>query len=306
FSPQYLLAGLAGSDPEYARLECAGPTKAALLTGIPDKNADEEAVDEQADTGHRDLVMPVRLASGPVRPPLPGRRPREVEDGQEEVDVPVARVGVGVGTVPGEHGRRALLHEVRAPVDAEGQRPLLHVDDLLGAGHVRVALPGLAGPQRPAPQLQGRPRVAPGQQRPRPAVTALAQHLVPVRRELPDRRLLLHLHQPRRRDAQRGRDADERAEVRVAAALLQPDEDALAHPGPSRQLVQAPAVTGPERPDGPRHGLPDRALLAHSSSSRRVRPRRPGPSRPPWSRAPRPVPRSGAPRLVTAARPVLP
>src|SRR5690606_12194078 len=90
-------------------------------------------------------------------------------------------------------------------------------------------------------------------------------------REHPDRRLLLHLHQPRQRDAQRVRDADERAQVRVAAALLQPDEDALAHPGPSRQLVQAPAVTGPERPDGPRHGLPDRALLAHSSSSRRVR-----------------------------------
>ncbi len=63
FSPQYLLDGLAGIDTEYARLECAGPTKAALLTGIPDKKDDEEAVDEQADTGYRYLVMPVRLAS---------------------------------------------------------------------------------------------------------------------------------------------------------------------------------------------------------------------------------------------------
>lgn len=63
FSPQYLLDGLAGIDTEYARLECAGPTKAALLTGIPDKKDDEEAVDEQADTGYRYLVMPVRLTS---------------------------------------------------------------------------------------------------------------------------------------------------------------------------------------------------------------------------------------------------
>src|SRR5690606_28019240 len=62
-SPQSLLDGLAGTDTEYARLECAGPTKAALLTGIPDKKDDEDAVDEQADTGYRYLVMPVRLTS---------------------------------------------------------------------------------------------------------------------------------------------------------------------------------------------------------------------------------------------------
>ena len=62
FAPQYLLDGLAGIDTEYARLECAGPTKAALLTGIPDKKDDEEAPPE-TDTGFRYLAMPVRLTS---------------------------------------------------------------------------------------------------------------------------------------------------------------------------------------------------------------------------------------------------
>ncbi|GAA0553173.1 DNA polymerase III subunit beta [Actinomadura livida] len=64
FAPQYLLDGLAGIDTEYARLECAGPTKAALLTAIPDKkDDDEDAPGDQADTGYRYLVMPVRLNS---------------------------------------------------------------------------------------------------------------------------------------------------------------------------------------------------------------------------------------------------
>ncbi|TYK50697.1 DNA polymerase III subunit beta [Actinomadura decatromicini] len=62
FAPQYLLDGLAGIDTEYARLECAGPTKAALLTGIPDKKDDEDAPPE-SDTGFRYLAMPVRLTS---------------------------------------------------------------------------------------------------------------------------------------------------------------------------------------------------------------------------------------------------
>ncbi|MGI5205736.1 DNA polymerase III subunit beta [Spirillospora sp. CA-108201] len=62
FAPQYLLDGLAGIDTEYARLECTGPTKAALLTAIPDKKDDEPAP-ENADTGYRYLAMPVRLTS---------------------------------------------------------------------------------------------------------------------------------------------------------------------------------------------------------------------------------------------------
>ncbi|MEU8119041.1 DNA polymerase III subunit beta [Spirillospora sp. NPDC049024] len=65
FAPQYLLDGLAGIDTEYARLECSGPTKAALLTAIPDKKDDDEsdAAAEGADTGYRYLAMPVRLTS---------------------------------------------------------------------------------------------------------------------------------------------------------------------------------------------------------------------------------------------------
>ncbi|WP_026341427.1 DNA polymerase III subunit beta [Actinomadura atramentaria] len=62
FSPQYLLDGLAGVPGRYARLECTTPTKAALLTGIPDPEGDAEP-DEDADTGFRYLVMPIRLAS---------------------------------------------------------------------------------------------------------------------------------------------------------------------------------------------------------------------------------------------------
>jgi DNA polymerase-3 subunit beta len=62
FAPQYLLDGLAGIDTEHARLECAGPTKAALLTAIPDKKDDEEPPPE-SDTGYRYLAMPVRLTS---------------------------------------------------------------------------------------------------------------------------------------------------------------------------------------------------------------------------------------------------
>ncbi|MFD0684009.1 DNA polymerase III subunit beta [Actinomadura fibrosa] len=57
FSPQFLLDGLAGIDTEYARLECAGPTKAALLTAVPDGD------DAKDDTGFRYMVMPVRLTS---------------------------------------------------------------------------------------------------------------------------------------------------------------------------------------------------------------------------------------------------
>ena len=62
FAPQYLLDGLAGIDTEYARLECAGPTKAALLTAIPDTKDDEETP-PGTDTGYRYLAMPVRLTS---------------------------------------------------------------------------------------------------------------------------------------------------------------------------------------------------------------------------------------------------
>ncbi|MEV4001187.1 DNA polymerase III subunit beta [Actinomadura sp. NPDC049753] len=62
FAPQYLLDGLAGIDTEFARLECTGPTKAALLTAIPDKKDDEPAP-ENTDTGYRYLAMPVRLTS---------------------------------------------------------------------------------------------------------------------------------------------------------------------------------------------------------------------------------------------------
>ncbi|WP_243717755.1 DNA polymerase III subunit beta [Actinomadura sp. KC345] len=68
FAPQYLLDGLAGIDTEYARIECAGPTKAALLTAIPDKKDDSDEGektpdDDQSDTGYRYLAMPVRLTS---------------------------------------------------------------------------------------------------------------------------------------------------------------------------------------------------------------------------------------------------
>ncbi|MFC9971865.1 DNA polymerase III subunit beta [Spirillospora sp. NPDC127200] len=68
FSPQYLLDGLAGVHSRYTRLECTGPTKAALLTGIPDPEGDggddEDAVpDDTGDTGFRYLAMPVRLSS---------------------------------------------------------------------------------------------------------------------------------------------------------------------------------------------------------------------------------------------------
>jgi DNA polymerase-3 subunit beta len=68
FSPQYLLDGLAGIDTEFARLQCTGPTKAALLTAVPDRKDDEtsagtEATDPGGDTGFRYLAMPVRLSS---------------------------------------------------------------------------------------------------------------------------------------------------------------------------------------------------------------------------------------------------
>ncbi|WP_067821159.1 DNA polymerase III subunit beta [Actinomadura kijaniata] len=62
FSPQYLLDGLNGVHSRYARLECTGPTKAALLTGIPDPENEDEALDENGDTGFRYLAMPVRLS----------------------------------------------------------------------------------------------------------------------------------------------------------------------------------------------------------------------------------------------------
>ncbi|WP_225994063.1 DNA polymerase III subunit beta [Actinomadura rudentiformis] len=66
FSPHYLLDGLAGVHTEFARLQCTGPTKAALLSAIPDREGDEAAtapVDTDEDTGFRYLVMPVRLTS---------------------------------------------------------------------------------------------------------------------------------------------------------------------------------------------------------------------------------------------------
>jgi DNA polymerase III beta subunit len=68
FSPQYLLDGLAGIDTEFARLQCTGPTKAALLTAVPDKAKDDEApatesTDPGGDTGFRYLAMPVRLTA---------------------------------------------------------------------------------------------------------------------------------------------------------------------------------------------------------------------------------------------------
>ena len=67
FSPQYLLDGLAGVDTEVARLQCAGPTRAALLTAVPDReDGDGEGTDlgdPGGDTGFRYLVMPVRLTS---------------------------------------------------------------------------------------------------------------------------------------------------------------------------------------------------------------------------------------------------
>ncbi|MFD0854749.1 DNA polymerase III subunit beta, partial [Actinomadura adrarensis] len=68
FSPQYLLDGLAGIDTEFARLQCTGPTKAALLTAVPDGSKDDEAAatestDPGGDTGFRYLAMPVRLTA---------------------------------------------------------------------------------------------------------------------------------------------------------------------------------------------------------------------------------------------------
>lgn len=63
FSPQYLLDGLAGIETEFARLECSGPTRAALLTAIPDPEDDESEPDDDGDTGFRYLAMPVRLTS---------------------------------------------------------------------------------------------------------------------------------------------------------------------------------------------------------------------------------------------------
>ena len=69
FAPQYLLDGLAGIGTEYARIECAGPTKAALLTAVPDKKDDDSGEGEttsdgdKSDTGFRYLAMPVRLTA---------------------------------------------------------------------------------------------------------------------------------------------------------------------------------------------------------------------------------------------------
>lgn len=59
FSPQYLLDGLSGIDTEFARLQCTGPTKAALLSAVPDDADPSE--DPGTDTGFRYLAMPVRL-----------------------------------------------------------------------------------------------------------------------------------------------------------------------------------------------------------------------------------------------------
>ncbi|MFB4316376.1 DNA polymerase III subunit beta [Actinomadura sp. 21ATH] len=61
FSPQYLLDGLAGVDTEFARLQCTAPTKAALLSAVPDKTDDDHATDTGEDTGFRYLAMPVRI-----------------------------------------------------------------------------------------------------------------------------------------------------------------------------------------------------------------------------------------------------
>ncbi|MDL4773418.1 MULTISPECIES: DNA polymerase III subunit beta [Thermomonosporaceae] len=58
FSPQYLLDGLAGIGTEHARLECAGPIRAALLSAV----SDDEDTEDTAGTGYRYLVMPVRLS----------------------------------------------------------------------------------------------------------------------------------------------------------------------------------------------------------------------------------------------------
>jgi DNA polymerase III beta subunit len=68
FSPQYLLDGLVGIDTEFARLQCTGPTKAALLTAVPDQDGDDEtpateSTDPGGDTGFRYLAMPVRLTA---------------------------------------------------------------------------------------------------------------------------------------------------------------------------------------------------------------------------------------------------
>ena len=74
FSPQYLLDGLAGVRTEFARLQCTGPTKAALLTAVPDPEKDTGASEAEVpddafppdpggDTGYHYLAMPVRLAS---------------------------------------------------------------------------------------------------------------------------------------------------------------------------------------------------------------------------------------------------
>ncbi|MBX6768025.1 MAG: DNA polymerase III subunit beta, partial [Actinomadura rubrobrunea] len=67
FSPQYLLDGLAGIDTEYTRLECTGPTRPALLTGIPDRRDEDSGAeippDDPGDTGFRYLLMPIRMST---------------------------------------------------------------------------------------------------------------------------------------------------------------------------------------------------------------------------------------------------
>jgi hypothetical protein len=80
-------------------------------------------------------------------------------------------------------------------------------------------------------------------------------------------RLAAHIDQPGDGHAERVADPGERGQVRVRASPLQRDEDALAHPGTRRQLVQGPAAIGPEPLEGPRDSDGDVGWFGHVSVS---------------------------------------
>jgi hypothetical protein len=78
--------------------------------------------------------------------------------------------------------------------------------------------------------------------------------------------LAAHVDQPGDRYTERVADPGQRGQIGVRAALLQRDEDALAHPRTRRELVQRPAAIGPERLEGPRDGDGDVGWFGHLSA----------------------------------------
>src|SRR3954465_11078017 len=77
-----------------------------------------------------------------------------LEDSQAETCGHPAVVGVGVRDVAGERDGVVDLEHLDLRVHLDGDSPLAHLEDLLGAACVGLALVTLAGCQCPVPQLK--------------------------------------------------------------------------------------------------------------------------------------------------------